>query len=66
MEAADREDSFDRFFESDESCYALTLAYPDDMLIETAKSNGITIEGRDKKDIVKELFQTKRGDEYRF
>ncbi len=63
---ADRRDSFERFFESDESCYALTLAYPDDLLLETAKLHGIETEGRDKKDIVKELFLKKGGDEYRF
>ena len=63
---ADRKDSFERFFESDESCYALTLAYPDDLLLETAKLHGIETEGRDKKDIVKELFLKKGGDEYRF
>jgi hypothetical protein len=66
MAMADRKDSFERFFESDESCYALTLAYPDDLLLETAKLNGIETEGRDKKDIVKELFLKKGGDEYRF
>lgn len=66
MATADRRDSFERFFESDESCYALTLAYPDDLLLETAKSHGIETEGRDKKDIVKELFLKKGGDEYRF
>ena len=63
---ADRRDSFERFFESDESCYALTLAYPDDLLLETAKLHGIETEGRDKKDIVKELFLKKGGNEYRF
>lgn len=63
---ADRRDSFERFFESDESCYALALAYPDDLLLETARLNGIETEGRDKKDIVKELFLKKGGDEYRF
>lgn len=66
MATADRKDSFERFFESDESCYALTLAYPDDLLLETAKLSGIETEGRDKKDIVKELFLKKGGDEYRF
>ena len=64
--AAEQRESFERFFESDESCYALTLAYPDDLLLETAKLYGIEIEGRDKKDIVRELFLKKGGDEYRF
>ena len=66
MATVDRRDSFERFFESDESCYALTLAYPDDLLLETAKLHGIETENRDKKDIVKELFLKKGGDEYRF
>ena len=63
---ADRRETFEHFFESDESCYALTLAYPDDLLLETAKLHGIETEGRDKKDIVKELFIKQGGDAYRF
>lgn len=66
MAAADRKDEFERFFESDESCYALTLAYPDDLLLETAKLHGIETDGRDKKDIIKELFLKQGGDAYRF
>jgi hypothetical protein len=66
MAVAERKETFERYFESDESCYALTLAYPDDLLIETAKLHGIKTEGRDKKDIVKELFVRQGGDAYRF
>ena len=66
MEAAGRKHDFDRFFESDESCYALTLAYPDDLLLETAKRYGIETEGRDKKEIVRELFLKQGGNDYRF
>jgi hypothetical protein len=66
MAAVDRKDSFERFFESDESCYALTLAYPDDLLLETARLHGIPTEGRDKKEIVKELFMKQGGNAYRF
>jgi len=66
METVVRRDAFDQFFGSDESCYALTLAYPDDLLLETAKLHGIETEGRDKKDIVKELFLKQGGDAYRF
>jgi hypothetical protein len=66
METVERKETFDQFFESDESCYALTLAYPDDLLIETARLHGIESEGRDKKDIVKELFMKQGGDAYRF
>ena len=62
----ERRDEFDRFFESDESCYALTLAYPEDILIETARRCGIETEGRDKKEIAKELFMREGGREYRF
>jgi hypothetical protein len=64
--AAERKDEFERFFESDESCYALTLAYPDDILMETAKQYGIETDGRDKKEIVKELFLRQGGHDYRF
>ena len=59
-EAKEREE-FDKFFESYDSCYALALAYPDDILIETARRHGIETEGRDKIEIVKELFIKKGG-----
>jgi hypothetical protein len=59
---ARQKEEFDNFFSSYESSYALTLAYPDDILIETAHKNGIATEGRDKIDIVKELFEKKGGD----
>jgi len=51
-----QEDDFERFFESDESSYALTLAYPDESLLETAKSFGIETENRSKREIVRELM----------
>ena len=54
-------EEFDKFFESYDSCYALALAYPDDILIETARRHDIETEGRDKIDIVKELF-VKKGE----
>ncbi len=54
-------EAFDDFFESYESSYALTLAYPDDILIETARRHDIKTEGRDKIEIVKELFIKKGG-----
>jgi hypothetical protein len=59
-EARERQD-FDEFFDSYESSYALTLNYPDEILIETARHEGIEVEGRDKKDIARELFQLKGG-----
>jgi hypothetical protein len=52
---------FEKFFESYESSYALTLGYPDDILLETARMEGIECEGREKLDIVKELFLKKGG-----
>ncbi|MDQ1239402.1 MAG: hypothetical protein QG577_1588 [Thermodesulfobacteriota bacterium] len=59
-EVKHREDS-EQFFQSYESSYALTLAYPDDILLETARMAGIETEGRDKRDIMKELFEKKGG-----
>jgi hypothetical protein len=56
-----RRADFERFFESDESSAALTLAYPDDILMETARLEGIEITGREKSAIVRELF-LKKGD----
>ena len=53
--------AFDDFFDSYESSYALTLAYPDDILLETAHQHGIDTEGREKKEIVKELFEKHGG-----
>lgn len=61
MAAAERKDEFERFFGSYESCYALVLAYPDDILLETARKEGVAVEGREKIDIVKELFIKKGG-----
>ena len=66
MQQADQEIGFDRFFESYDSSYALTLAYPDDLLLETARQHGIETEGREKNEIVKELFKRHGGEEYGF
>ena len=66
MAMAERKADFERFFETDESCYALTLAYPDDLLFETARIHGIPTEGLDKKEIVKALFMLKGHHDYRF
>jgi hypothetical protein len=52
---------FDDFFDSYESSYALTLNYPDEILIETARKEGIEVEGREKMEIVRELFERKGG-----
>ncbi|MGD8367205.1 MAG: hypothetical protein PVG78_06175 [Desulfobacterales bacterium] len=61
LEDARRREEFDRFFSSYESSYALTLAYPDDIMMETARQYGIETEGRPKLDVVKELFLLKGG-----
>ena len=61
LEEARHKADFDRFFESYESSYALTLAYPDEILLETAKQYGIKTENRSKQAIVKELFMKKGG-----
>ena len=58
---AKAKEEFNKFFESYDSCYALALAYPDDILIETARRHGIETKDRDKIDIVKELFVKKGG-----
>ena len=66
VQAAKEKEDFEAFFNSYESSYSLTLAYPDDLLLDTASLHGIETEGREKKDIVKELFK-KHGDrEYGF
>jgi len=61
VQEAKEKENFEEFFESYESSYALTLAYPDDILMETAHSYGIETEGREKNEIVKELFKKKGG-----
>ncbi len=53
--------AFDNFFDSYDSSYALTLAYPDDILMATAQQHGIDTEGREKNEIVKELFEKHGG-----
>jgi hypothetical protein len=62
----DSETAFDRYFESYDSSYALTLAYPDDVLLETARMHGIETEGRERSEIVKELFRQNGDPEYGF
>lgn len=61
LRQAEEQADFDDFFKSYESSYALTLAYPDEILIETARQSGIETDGRDTNDIVKELFKKKGG-----
>ena len=45
------------FFSSYETSYSLTLAYPDDILIESAIKMGIAVEGREKIAIVREMLE---------
>ncbi|MFY9941794.1 MAG: hypothetical protein WAK57_06435 [Desulfobacterales bacterium] len=61
VKEAEKAEAFDSFFGSYESSYALTLAYPDDILMETARVHGIETEGREKNDIVRELFIKQGG-----
>jgi hypothetical protein len=56
-----REECLEAFFSSYESSYALSLNYPDDIIIESARLAGIPTEGREKIDIVKDLFSQQRG-----
>ncbi|MBZ0154850.1 MAG: hypothetical protein K8I29_01375 [Alphaproteobacteria bacterium] len=51
------------FFSSYETSYSLTLAYPDDILVESARRMGIDVEGREKLAIVKEMFDKSRTEE---
>lgn len=56
---AKSQEEFNKFFESYESSYSLTMNYPDDILIESARMEGIKTEGRDKLEIARELFEKK-------
>ena len=61
VQEAKEKEAFDDFFASYESSYALTLAYPDEIMIATASRYGIETEGREKNEIVKELLKKKGG-----
>ena len=45
------------FFDSYESSCALTLAYPDEMILDAARRAGIQTENRETIDICRELFE---------
>ena len=49
------------FFSSYETSYSLTLAYPDDILIESARMMGIAVEGREKLSVVREMLEKSRA-----
>lgn len=61
LKQVDAKRDFDEYFGSYESSYALTLAYPDEILIETARQAGIETDGRDKNEMIKELFEKSGG-----
>lgn len=65
LEEKKREDDLEDFFSSYESSYALTLNYPDDIIFESARRAGIPTEGREKIEIVKELFLRQGGESHR-
>jgi hypothetical protein len=48
------------FFTSYETSYSMTLAYPDDILIESARAVGIPVDGREKLDIVRDMVSLQR------
>ncbi len=48
------------FFSSYETSYSMTLAYPDDILIESARAVGIEVDGREKLDIVRDMVNLQR------
>lgn len=64
VQVAKEKEDFEAFFDSYESSYSLTLAYPDEILLDTARKSGIEIEGREKIEIVKELMEKKGGYNY--
>ena len=61
LREAEEDQALEDFFDSYESSYSLTLAYPDDLLMDTARQHGIATEGREKNAIVKELIQKHGG-----
>ena len=64
VQMAKEKEDFEAFFDSYESSYSLTLAYPDEILLDTARKSGVETEGREKIEIVKELMEKKGGYNY--
>ena len=64
VRAAKEKEDFESYFDSYESSYSLTLAYPDEILLDTARKSGVKTEGREKIEIVKELLKKKGGYDY--
>ena len=44
------------FFKDYNSSYSLSLAYPEELWVATAKSIGIDVEGKDRLQLAKEVF----------
>lgn len=44
------------FFKDYKSSYSLSLAYPEELWVATAKSIGIDVEGKDRLQLAKEVF----------
>lgn len=65
IEEKKREEGLEDFFSSYESSYALSLNYPDDIIFESARLAGIPTEGREKIDVVKDLFLLQGGESHR-
>lgn len=51
------------FFSSYETSYSMTLAYPEDLLIQSAKAAGIQTAGRSKLEIVEDMVKLQRQQE---
>jgi hypothetical protein len=61
LKEAREEAEFERFFESYENSYSLTLAYPEEILLESARRAGIPVEGRERREVVRDLWRQQRG-----
>jgi len=61
VKSAEEEENFEKFFESYKSSHALTLAYPDEIVLDSARKAGIETEGREKSEIVKDLLKKERS-----
>lgn len=58
---SEQREELDQFFKTYETSYALTLAYPDELILASARKCGIETENRNKSDIIKDLFMQKGG-----
>ena len=51
----------EQFFDSPARSYALTHAYPYELLLETAKAMGIDAEGKERVELMKEIIKKSGG-----